>query len=199
MFDDWKRAWQEAVENFNREIEDDDVEPGPAQIGAMRRDLSAARKALDRLIVDLERCREELTEEQRQEETCRRRGDMAAAINDQTTVTIALQWAERHSQRAAILLRKSDALRAELEMRQDDLKGMEQQVRELQDQWLATGGTVPPGVAGAPSGASSNSRPGPMPRSTDRDKQDSDFRKLDREAREKAAEARLEELKKRMQ
>ncbi len=192
MFEDWKKAWQQAVDNFQNEIADDDGPAGPAEIGAMRRDIAAARKALDRLQIELHRCREELTEEQQQEQVCRRRGDMAAAINDQTTVTIALQWAERHYQRGLILHKKSEVLAAELVMRRDDLKGMEDQVSELQANLSATG----PGVDNL---GARPSAPGPLPRNPERDKQDADFRKLDREARERAAEARLEELKKKMQ
>jgi hypothetical protein len=192
MFEDWKKAWQQAVENFQNELAEDDSPPGPAEIGAMRRDIAAARRALDRLQIELHRCQEELTEEQQQEQICRRRGEMAVAINDQTTVTIAIQWAERHRQRALILSQKTEVLSAELSMRQDDLKGMEDQVTEHQANLMAAGPAV----------GNSSPRPaatGPAPRNPERDKQDSDFRKLDREAREKAAEARLEELKKKMQ
>ena len=191
MFEDWKKAWQQAVENFQNEIAEDDSPPGPAEIGAMRRDIGAARKALDRLQIELHRCQEELEEEKQQEQICRRRGDMAAAINDQTTVNIALQWAERHRHRATILSQKAEVLSAELSMRREDLKGMEDQVAELQANYTATGPAV-----GNP-GASPSSDP--LPRNPVREKQDSDFRRLDRAAREKAAEARLEELKKKMQ
>ena len=191
MFEDWKKAWQQAVENFQNEIAEDDSPPGPAEIGAMRRDIGAARKALDRLQIELQRCQEELEEEKQQEQICRRRGDMAAAINDQTTVNIALQWAERHRHRATILSQKAEVLSAELSMRREDLKGMEDQVAELQANYMANGPTV-----GNP-GASTSSDP--LPRNPAREKQDSDFRRLDRAAREKAAEARLEELKKKMQ
>ena len=191
MFEDWKKAWQQAVENFQNEIADDDSPPGPAEIGAMRRDVGAARKALDRLQIELQRCQEELEEEKQQEQICRRRGDMASAINDQTTVAIAVQWAERHRHRATILSQKAEVLSAELAMRRDDLKGMEAQVAELQANFSAANPSV-----GAP-GATPN--PGPLPRNPVREKQDSDFRRLDREAREKAAEARLEELKRKMQ
>ena len=191
MFEDWKKAWQQAVENFQNEIAEDDSPPGPAEIGAMRRDVAAARKALDRLQIELHRCQEELEEEKQQEQICRRRGDMAAAINDQTTVTIAVQWAERHRHRATILSQKAEVLSAELSMRRDDLKGMEDQVTELQANYTATGPAV-----GNPSASTSAD---PLPRNPAREKQDSDFRRLDRAAREKAAEARLEELKKKMQ
>lgn len=184
MFEDWKKAWQEAVTNFQRELADDDgEEPGPVQLAAMRRDLNAARRALDRLQIEVQRCRTEITEEEKQEQVCRRRGDLAAGIGDQETVRLAVQWAERHRQRVVILRQKGDALSAELAMRNDDLGTMDAQMQEVQKQL---------GVSGNP-GA-----PPPVVQNPERTKQDAEFRRLDREAREKAAEARLEELKKKM-
>lgn len=185
MFEDWKKAWQEAVSNFQRELADEDgEEPGPAQLAAMRRDLNAARRALDRLQLELQHCRTEMTEEEKQEQVCRRRGDLAAGIGDDETVRLAVQWAERHRQRVVVLRQKADALSAELAMRNDDLSTMDTQLQEVQKQL---------GVSGNPVGA-----PPPRPQNPERTKQDAEFRRLDREAREKAAEARLEELKKKM-
>lgn len=185
MFEDWKKAWQEAVTNFQRELGDDDgEEPGPTQLAAMRRDLRAARGALDRLQAEVQRCRTEITEEEKQEQVCRRRGDLAAGIGDQETVRLAVQWAERHRQRVVILRQKADALTAELVMRTDDLGTMAAQMQEVQKQL---------GVSANSAGA-----PAPNVQNPERTRQDAEFRRLDREAREKAAEARLEELKKKM-
>ena len=184
MFEDWKKAWQEAVSNFQKELEDEDDQGTPTQIAAMRRDLQAARRALDRLQVELTQSQRELAEEERQEQQCRRRGELAAGIGDQETVRVATEWAERHAQRARILRQKTEVLQAELGMRSEDFAGMEAQLNQAS---AALGlGQAPPRAAGAAI-------------NPERAKQDADFRRLDREAREKAAEARLEELKKRMQ
>jgi hypothetical protein len=179
MFDDWKRAWQQAVENFQRELSEDEPPSGPGQLVAMRRDLAAARKALEQLGIQLERCREEYAEEEKQEQDCRRRGGMAAAIDDKTTVQIALQWAERHKQRALILRQKSEVLAAELAMRNEDLQGMQKQVDELQSQIAAAPPTTPRSLF----------------TDQERARTDADFRKLQRE---RAAEEKLEELKKKL-
>jgi hypothetical protein len=182
MFEDWKKAWQQAIENFQRELEDDTT--SPPQLASMKREVATARKALEQLQIELERCREQVAEEEQQEQVCRRRGEMAARIPDQETVRIATGWAERHQQRARVLRQKAEALSAELTMRQGDFAEMEQKVAEV-------AATLGPAAAGAE-----------MPRSrtvnADHDKEDVDFRQLDRAAREKAAEARLEELKKKM-
>ena len=182
MFEDWKKAWQEALENFHRELEDDG---SPPQVATMRREVTTARKALDQLQIELERCREQVAYEEQQEQVCRRRGEMAARISDEETVRIANDWADRHLQRARILAQKADALSAELAMRKDDFAEMERQFEEV----AATLG---------PAAAEEVETPRPQSTNRENDKLDIDLRQLDRAARERAAEARLEELKKKM-
>lgn len=176
MFDDWKKAWSEAVSNFQKELADEEDLGTPTQVASMRRDFAAARRALDRLQLDLAQTEKEQAEEERQEQQARRRGELAAGIGDEETVRIANQWAERHGQRAAILRQKSEILRAELGMRGEDLSVMESQLKEAQ---------AALGI-------------GAVPDAADLPREDADYRRLNREAREKAAEARLEELKRKM-
>ena len=169
MFDEWKNAWQQAVDNFERELRDPDEHFSPNQRAtAMRRDLAAARNALHRLSADLEQARKDLAGEEEAEQTARRRSEMAERINDADTVRIALEFAGRHAHRAGILRRKVEVLQDELAMRQEELGIMEQhaaeEIKRIEAEQLT----------------------------------DADFRKLERERREKDAEARLEELKKRM-
>jgi hypothetical protein len=180
MWDDWKKAWQEAVDNFERELEapDEDFARPADRATAMRRDLNAAQAALGRLESDLAQARKDLTAEEESEQTARRRAEQAERIDDADTVRIALQFADRHTHRAAILRRKVEVLQDELVMRREELAGMEEQA-------AAEIAEMPP----AP----------PKPDALERDKDDFNFRKLDRERREKEADARLEELKKRMQ
>ena len=173
MFEDWKRAWEQAVANFERELADEDGNQSAGQrTNAMRRDLAAAQKALDRLEVELGQARKEADAEAEAVQTCERRAAMAERIGDSETVRVAQEFARKHTEREAILRRKVDVLQDELVMRRDELGGMEQQaaaeiaeIRKLEDERL---------------------------------QHDVEFRKLDRERREKDADARLEELKKRM-
>lgn len=171
MFDEWKKAWQQAVENFEREIQS--AEDGLAMPGqrahAMRRDLAAARAALNRLESDLLQARRELAADEEAELTARRRAEMAGRINDADTVRIASEFADRHAQRAGILRRKVDVLQDELTLRREELSGMEQQAALELERAEAK-----------------------------RVEDEFEFRKLDKERREKDAETRLEELKKRM-
>lgn len=178
MFEEWKKAWQQAVDNFEREIHaPDEVFASPShKANAMRRDLTAARGALNRLQADLVQARKDLSAEQESEQTARRRAEMAERIADAETVRIALEFAQRHAQRGDILRRKVEVLQDELAMRQEELSAMEAQAAVELQQLEAR-------------------------RAADqlaREKADADFRRMDQQQKERAAEARLEELKKRM-
>lgn len=178
MFDEWKKAWQQAVDNFEREIQAPDehfASPGQ-KASAMRRDLEAARSILNRLEGDLIQARKDLAIDEEAELTARRRAEMAERINDADTLRLAQEFAMRHAQRVGILRRKVEVLQDELTMRREELTAMEQQATiELQNIETRRVADV-----------------------LEREKQDFDFRRLDRERREKEAQARLEELKKKM-
>ena len=179
MWDDWKKAWQEAVANFERELQapDEEFATPSLRASAMRRDLNAARTALNRLDADLGQARQDLAGEEEAEQTARRRAELAERISDAETVRIALEFAERHAHRAGILRRKVEVLQDELGMRREELSGMEQQAAFEIEQ-------IPPSAKSE---------------ILQHERDDFNFRKMDRERREKEAEARLEELKKRMQ
>jgi len=181
MFEDWKKAWQQAVHNFQRELAADEPETVP-HVAAMRRDVAAARSALSRLSQELVEARDEASRERAEEQTCLRRQRLAAGIDDHETAELAASWAERHAQKAAVLERKVEVLTAELDLRRAELQQMESHVAQA----AASIGAAPSAEAPRPS----------TPPSSERLKDDAEFRRLDREARERAAEARLEELKK---
>jgi hypothetical protein len=174
MFEDWKKAWEQAVANFQRELEGED-RPGEVpghRAAGMRRDLADARRALERLQADVIASQRELVGEQEQVATCQRRAAMAERIGDEETLRIARDFERKHTDRAALLHRKVDVLKDELAMRQEELAVMEDQAAiELAE------------IAQA---------------QTDRVKHDAEFRQLDQQRRERDAEAMLEELKKRM-
>ena len=172
MFEDWKKAWDQAVANFQRELEASDDMPGGHRASSMRRDLENARRALERLDGDLTVSRRELAGEDEQVATCERRAAMAEKIGDEETSRIARDFARRHGERAALLRRKVEVLQDELAMRQDELQVMEDRaVKEFAELKRME---------------------------ADRIKHDAEFRQLDKQRRERDAEVRLEELKKRM-
>lgn len=184
MFEDWKKAWRDAVENFRREMTEhaDDASASATHIRAMRREVATARGALDRLQAEIVGARRDAAAEREAEEVCRRREKLAANIGDDETVRIAVEYAERHAARAGVLERKVEVLTAEHTLLAQDLQSMEEIVQAQ------------------PSAASVGEGPAERPDLLDekRERENRDFGRLEREARERAAEDRLEELKRRM-
>jgi hypothetical protein len=181
MLNDWKQAWREAVDNFRREVAGEEVS-GDLRARAMNREFQAAQRALERLDVEIQRTRKEAGEERESEQVCRRREDMARRINDEETVRVAVEFAVRHSERAGVLERKVTVLVEEHTLLARDLESMKVTLAQTIEQ-----------VAISPE----NLRD-PREVLEERAKQDRDFGRLEREAKEKAAAERLEELKRRM-
>lgn len=199
MFEDWKRAWRDAVESFWRELEDDEgAAPTPERAAAMRRDVRAARSELESVVVDLTRTREQIEAERAEEQRCLRRESMARGIGDDETARIAAEYAVRHAERAGVLERKVEALEDEIRLRRRDVEEMESALRRVEAGSGAAGG-VGPGGAGSATGAGAGGAGMPRdPLTAEDEARDREFRRMAREAREKDAERRLEELKRRM-
>jgi hypothetical protein len=180
MFEDWKKAWREAVENFKRELSDTEAAGGnvTAHVRAMRQDIVSVRGALTKLDAQIAATKREAEQEREAEQVTRRREGLARNVNDEETVRIAVEYAARHAERAAILERKAEVLEAERALLARDLQSMEEILAKH-----------PQATAAMP----------PAPEVLEeRKRTDQDFGKLEREARERAAAQRLEELKKKM-
>jgi phage shock protein A len=176
MFDDWKQAWRRAVENFQREMRD--AEPGaPLRVRAMERELVSAGGALTKLESEIAATRREAAEERQAAVVCRRREGLARDAGDEETVRIAVEYAVRHDERAELLDRKVAVLEEERALLGRDVEEMRRLVKEA-------------GAAAQTVGAGSST---PSDQIDDRA-----FTRLDREARERAADEKLEELKRRM-
>ncbi len=228
MFEDLRKAWDDAVQNFWRELDaQDEGDPGHQgaprrQLAAMRRELGTADAELKRLDADLARTRSAVESERREVETNRRRLAMAEGIGDAETARLAVTFAERAAERAAVLERKAEVIEAERVLRARDLTEMRKAVdaaaAALGTEAGAPGVHGPAGFAGDVSDGVGGGRgdpgdfgldepssdgpawpPGSGLSDDERDAQDREFRRIRREAREKEAEARLEELKRKMQ
>lgn len=200
MFDEWKRAWREAVENFRRELNGTGGDVGDVRVRA-RRELAAAADQLARLESDLARTRTELDADLEAERICRRREALARRIGDEETARIAAEFASRHAERAAVLKQKAEALTAERTLRARELDTMRAAVDEIAEH-VGPAPEQPPGVESEPPPgvAPAEETVGGSPNGSRRNQaRDEVFRELDQRARERAAEARLEELKRRMQ
>lgn len=155
-------------------------EEGRAVLAMMRDALVEARMGVSRLRDALHDTRALLERERAELATVRRRGQLAATIDDAETVSVAARFERRHTERIAVLERKAAAQEAELVLAEGELGEMNGQFRSMQ----AAGG---PSVSPPPS---AEEDVGPDP--------DSLRREMDRAAREAAAERQLSELKRRM-
>lgn len=170
MFDEFKRAWRQAVDNFWRELELDDPDGRDVY-----REVARARNQLEALEADMDATRQRLAEENHQIEACVRRERMARGIGDAETARVAAEYGDRHRERAAVLSRKLEALRAERRLCVRDLNEME---RALQEGRVAAARQEIEDL--------------------DRHPQETEFRHLEDAERTRSAEERLEEIKRRM-
>src|SRR5690606_4121595 len=127
MFDDWKQAWRQAVENFQREI----AGGAPPRVRAMERELTSAGGALAKLDDEIRRTKRELEKERHEEQVCRRREALARNVGDEETVRIAVEYAARHAERAAVLERKIAVLDDERTLLARDVEVMRQTLAEI--------------------------------------------------------------------
>jgi len=144
--------------------------------------LSQSRAARDAVVAQLERERTELA-------TVRRRGQLAAGINDQETVRLANEYQRKHSERIAVLEKKLAALEQEVALVERETLEMTAQLKRL------TG----VGDAEAPNAPDASAvSPDENPEASDLSELDALRRSADRSARDADAERRLADLKRRM-
>lgn len=144
--------------------------------------LSQSRAARDSVSAQLERERTELA-------TVRRRGQLAAGINDHETVRLAAEYERKHSERITVLETKLAALQQEVALVERETAEMTAQLKQL------TG----VGDASAPSPPDGSSDAGnEKAEANDLSELDALRRAADRSARDADAERRLADLKRRM-
>jgi hypothetical protein len=120
----------------------------------------------------------ELEAERGQLATVERRGKLARDIGDQETVQIALTYAEKHRQRVSVLERKLGVQQDELALAQREYEELAEKYRALKQGMPLNHDPVPPPAAEAED---------PLLRA-----------RLERQATEKAVDAQLELLKKKL-
>ncbi|MEX1184458.1 MAG: hypothetical protein WEF86_14695 [Gemmatimonadota bacterium] len=177
MFEDWKQAWRQAVDNFHRELTGGEAGAAP-RVKAMERELMSASGALLRLDEELGRVRREADDELSARSVCERRERLARAAGDEETVRVAAGFAARHAERAAVLQRKIAVLEDERALLARDLAQMRQAVSEV------PAAPEPPAAPRRTAGLEEHG--------------DHEFSRLEQDARERAAGERLEELKRKM-
>ena len=213
MFENLRNAFREAVENFNRELRREGVtETVDGLLKGMEKEAVATRSGLDSLKEQLSVARKRAEAEAREAEVCRRREALARKIGDADTAGIAAQFAEKHANRQRVLSDKAKAIEAEIRLHESEYAEMIQQIRKARanrDSLAAT--------AGRTQARGSINRTddlfGELDRMADRIEGSADHAgatedlfddgpefdaTLRRSRREEVADARLEELKRRM-
>ncbi|HIA73573.1 MAG TPA: hypothetical protein EYN99_03935 [Gemmatimonadetes bacterium] len=133
MFDDLRAAFREAIENFNKELNRDEVpQTVDDLIGAMKNEVADVTSQIGALESQISRARDRMAEERREAKTCHRRAKIAHGIGDTETATVAAQYAEKHEEHVRVLKNKIDALGAELIFLGEEVEEMAEKVEEAQ-------------------------------------------------------------------
>lgn len=153
----------------------------------MRSAVAEARATLSRLRNEIEAARAALAAERRQAEDAERRGRMAREIGDGETAGIAERFAARHGERAGLLERKVSVLLEEGALRERELAEMIEQLGRAERTGAGATGAAPDSSGEAPGGVRTPAEENELLRA-----------RMDRAAREKAAEDQLAALKRKM-
>ncbi len=131
MFENLRRAFREAVDNFNRELERDAVpEAVDGLIRGMQKEAVATRAGLEGLKEQLARARKRAEAEAREAQVCRRREEMARKIGDAGTAEVAAEFAEKHAARERVLNDKATAIEAEIRLYETEYAEMLAQIKK---------------------------------------------------------------------
>jgi hypothetical protein len=163
-----------------------------ALAGRMREALIEARAGLGRMRDALRETERDLAAERGEVATTERRRELAASIGDAETVEVADRYLARHRERAAVLEKKVVAEREEVALAERDAAEMTAQLEEVTKRGAGTASTRSSEAAWTALGRAGVDRPG-----LDAE-QEALKSRMDRAAREADADAKLEELKRRM-
>jgi phage shock protein A len=131
MFEDLRTAFREALDNFNKELKRDQVpETVDRLLAGMKNQLADEIAEVRGLEVELEKALAASTREKDAGATCRRREQMARGIGDEDTAGLAAQHAVKHESHHAVLERKAQAIREELDFRRGTVEEMRAQLTE---------------------------------------------------------------------
>ena len=160
--------------------------------GRMREALIEARAGLGKMRESLAASERELETLRRELETAERRRALAAGIQDAETVEVADRYLARHREHVAVLEKKVAAQREEVALAERDAAEMTAQLEEVTKRRGGNESERSSQAAWAALGQAGVDRPELDP------EQEALKAKMDRAAREAHADARLEELKRRM-
>lgn len=106
-----------------------DAEDVDRLLGGMRDELIEAKAALPRLEQGIEKLRKMEASEKKRAADCVRRAGQAKDIGDAETLRVAVEFAERHQDRAVVYAEKIKAAQAELAMQRKTVSEMTEQLK----------------------------------------------------------------------
>jgi phage shock protein A len=143
MFDDLRAAFREALDNFNKELRRDHVsETADRLLVGMKNEIADEKVQVSTLQSQLEKTLGDSSRVSELAATCRRRERMARDIGDEETATVAAQHAIKHEGHQAVLERKAQAIREELEFRRRNVDEMITKFTEAKQQRDALSATA---------------------------------------------------------
>lgn len=98
-------------------------------LAGMREELIEAKSALPRLEAGIEKLRRMRAAERKRAEDCVRRAGQAKEIGDTETLRLAVEYGERHRERARVYAEKLAAAEAELAMQRKSVREMSDQLK----------------------------------------------------------------------
>jgi hypothetical protein len=159
----------------------------------MREAVVELRAAVSRMRDDLKTTTQQLEAERRHRDDAERRGKLAEGIGDRETVEIARQFTGKHAERIAVLEQKLSAQRAELSLTERELEELTARLHAVERERPVSGSR---GGSAEAAWRDIEAAGGARPETDLADELLKN--RMDREAREAAAEAQLRELKKKM-
>jgi phage shock protein A len=131
MFENLRNAFREAVDNFNKELNRDDVpDVVDGLLRQMQEEVTDTKAQLFTLEEQIKKAIQLSEMEEKEAATCRRREEMARKIGDEETAQVAAEYAEKHEKRKEIQARKALALREELEQKRAEVEDMMVKLKE---------------------------------------------------------------------
>jgi len=134
MFDELRAAFQEALDNFNKELSRNNVSDTADRLLVGMRDEIVSEKAAVAGVEDqLSKTREQITRLETEIGTARRREELAREIDDEETVTLAATFATKAEGHIAVLRKKEAALAEELSFRERTVEEMYARFNEAKE------------------------------------------------------------------
>ena len=148
MFEDLRAAFREALDNFNKELNRDQVsETADKLLIGMKNEIADEKAQVAGLADQLEKTRTQIERLEKDAATARRRGDLAKEIEDNETVALAAEYAAKAEGHRLVLEKKAAALAEELDFRQRTVDEMYERFHEAKEKRATLAATS--GRAGA--------------------------------------------------